>query len=69
MDAKELYEKMEKFHQEYSAALAVHNLSEAGIVRYNAAMLLAQEWEQVNSALERAAAPLSDGTEPDQQDG
>lgn len=68
MDARELHAKMEKFHQEYKELLAKHDIDQAGIVRYRAGILLAQEWEQVNSALERAAMPLSAGTEPDQQD-
>lgn len=63
----ELYEKMIDLYTRYKEALGEHNLGRAAVVRDEAAQLLAQEWEQVITALERAAQPLSHGCIPQQE--
>lgn len=63
MRIAELYVKMLDLHTRYKEALGEHNLGRAACARDDAAQLLAQEWDQINAALERAAQPLSYGVE------
>ena len=67
MQIAELHAKMLDLHVRYKEALDAHNLGKAACIRDEAAQLLACEWEQVNEALERAAGPLSAGSEPDER--
>ena len=64
MTPSALHAKMLELFQRYKDALECHALGRAGLVRDEAAVLLATEWEIVLAALDDWAHPLSHGCEP-----
>jgi hypothetical protein len=63
----ELFEKMKELSERYSDALGAHNLGQAGLVRDEAAELLAANFSSVLAALELWAFPASHGSTPDEE--